>query len=161
MGRLCFSTYVAYMKECDSLESNNKSGVDEKHTKDNIWSFLNFLHNNMIDSSSIVVLLGDNRNEVGTTGRDWCSYIWLIIMRARVLTSVRKMTFLSTSEAPPISLQWVLDGLVPLSIMISSSRGLEVVGTLNHLTLRGRTFLSSWLRSIPKLWLSRAGHMSC
>jgi hypothetical protein len=51
-----------------------RSVIDEKHTNDNIRSFLRFFHNHMIDSPMGVVLLGSNRNRVGSTGRGRCSY---------------------------------------------------------------------------------------
>jgi hypothetical protein len=69
MGRLCFSTYTVDMKEYDAPESNNTTVVDEKHTNDNIQSFLGFLHDNMVDSPTSIVTLGSNRNIVGSTGR--------------------------------------------------------------------------------------------
>jgi hypothetical protein len=39
--------------------------------------------------------------------------------------------------------QLVLSSLGPLNILISSSRDLEIVGVLNHLTLWGRKSLSN------------------
>jgi hypothetical protein len=48
---------------------NNRSVIDEKHTNDNIRSFLRFLHGHMIDSLTGVVLHGSNRNRVGSTSR--------------------------------------------------------------------------------------------
>jgi hypothetical protein len=53
------------------------------------------------------------------------------------------MTSFSTSIALSFSRCWVLSSLGPLKILISSSRGLEIVGSLNHLALRGRKSLSS------------------
>jgi hypothetical protein len=47
-----------------------------------------------------------------------------------------------------------------LNTLIPSSRSLEVVGALNHLTLRGREFLSSCVRPWQKLQLSRLEHRS-
>jgi hypothetical protein len=43
--------------------------MDEKQTNDNIQSFLGFLHSNMVDSPMSIILLGSNRNRVGSTGR--------------------------------------------------------------------------------------------
>jgi hypothetical protein len=114
----------------------------------------------MIHSSSSIVMLGSNRIGVGTTSRSWCGYRLLISMRAWFGASVSKMTFLSIGVAPLISMRWVLGSLHPLSTLISSSRGLEVVGVLDHLPLRGRKSLSSWLRSLLKLQLNRAAHRS-
>jgi hypothetical protein len=67
MGRLCFSTYTTNIKECDAPESNST-------TKDNICSFLGFLHSDMVDSSFDIVMLGGNRNGFGSTGREGCCY---------------------------------------------------------------------------------------
>jgi hypothetical protein len=44
-----------------------KSVIDEKHTNDNIRSFLGFLYSNMVDSPMSIILLGSNRNMVGST----------------------------------------------------------------------------------------------
>jgi hypothetical protein len=59
-----------------------KSVVDEKHTNDNIRSFLCFFHGNIIDSPMSVVLLGSNKNRVGAMGRGRCSYNWWVDMWA-------------------------------------------------------------------------------
>jgi hypothetical protein len=56
--------------------------IDEKHTNDSIRSFLRFFHSHMIDNPTDVVLLGSNRNRVGSTGRGRCSYSGLIDMSA-------------------------------------------------------------------------------
>jgi hypothetical protein len=47
-----------------------------------------------------------------------------------------------------------------LSILISSSKGLEGIGALNHLPLRGRESLSSCLRLRLELRLSKTEHRS-
>jgi hypothetical protein len=63
MGRLCFSTYAADMKECDALESNNTTAevsLTKKHTNDHIRSFLGILHRDMIDLPVNIVLPGSN-----------------------------------------------------------------------------------------------------
>jgi hypothetical protein len=154
MGRLCFSTYAENMKECDAPESNSTTtevALTKKHTKDNIWSFLGFLHSNMIDSPSSIVLLGGNRNRVGSTGRGRCRCSWMISMSARVGASVGIMSLLSIVEAPSISGWQILGSLGPMNILTSSSRGLEIIGALYHLMLQGRTSLTSWLRSLLKL----------
>jgi hypothetical protein len=79
----------------------------------------------------------------------------------RVGASVSKVTFLFRGIAPPISLRRVLGNFGPLRALISNSRGLKVVRALNHLTLWGRKSLSSWLRPLLELWLSRADRKSC
>jgi hypothetical protein len=61
--------------------------------------------------------------------------VWLKDRQQQVGALVGIVTSLSTSVALPFTLQWVLSSLSPLSTMISSSRGLEIVGALNHLML--------------------------
>jgi hypothetical protein len=64
---------------CSRIKQHNyRSVVDEKYTNDNIRSFLCFFHGHMIDSPMGLVLLGSNRNRVGSTGRGRCSYSGLI-----------------------------------------------------------------------------------
>jgi hypothetical protein len=54
---------------CSRIKQHNwKSVIDEKHINDNIWSFLGFLHSNMVDSPMSIVLLGSNKNKVGSMG---------------------------------------------------------------------------------------------
>jgi hypothetical protein len=74
--------------------------------------------------------------------------------------SVGIMSLLSTVEASLISGWQILGSLGPVNILSSSSKGLEIVGAFNHLMLRGRKSLTSWLRSLLKLQLSRAEHRS-
>jgi hypothetical protein len=65
--------------QCSRIEQHYcRSVVDEKHTNDNIRSFMRFFHSHMIDSPMGVVLLGNNRNRVGSMGRGRCSYSGLI-----------------------------------------------------------------------------------
>jgi hypothetical protein len=114
----------------------------------------------MIDSPMGVVLLGSNRNKVGSTGRGRCSYSGLIGTSAQIGASVGVMSLFTPVVAPTISLLRVLGSLGPLDTLIPSSRSLEIVGVLNHLTLRGRESLSSCLQPWLKLWLSRMEHRS-
>jgi hypothetical protein len=100
----------------------------------------------MIDSPTGVVLLGSNRNRVGSTGRGRCSYSRLTNISAWIGASIGVMSLFTTVIAPTISLLRVLGSLGSLNTLIPSSRNLEVVGTLNHLTIRGRESLSSCLR---------------
>jgi hypothetical protein len=93
----------------------------------------------MIDSPTGIVLLSSNRNGVDSTGRDRCSCSGLISMSARIGASVGVMSLFTTVVAPTISLG-------PLNTLIPSSRSLEIVGALNHLTLQGRESLSSYLQ---------------
>jgi hypothetical protein len=114
----------------------------------------------MIDSPMGVVLLGSNRNRVGSTGRERCSCSGQISTSAWIGASIGIMPLFITVVAPMISLQWVLGGLGPLNSLIPSKRSLEIVGALNYLMLRGRKSLSSCLRPWLKLWLSRTEHKS-
>jgi hypothetical protein len=103
----------------------------------------------MIESPTSIVLLGSNRNRVGSTGRGRCNYSRLIDMSARIGASVGVISLFTIVIAPTVSLLWVLGSLSSLNTLIPSSRSLEVIGVLNHLTLQGRESLSSCLR----LWL--------
>jgi hypothetical protein len=96
----------------------------------------------MVDSPTSIVLLGSNRNRIGsmTRGRCRCSCLG---MSVRIGVLVSKLTFLTTSISLLFRLHWVLRNLGPLNILISSNRDLEIVGVLNHLKLRGRKSLSS------------------
>jgi hypothetical protein len=114
----------------------------------------------MIDSPTGVVLLGSNRNKVGSTGRGRCSYSGLIGMSTQIGASVGIMSLFTTIAAPTISLLRVLGSLGPLNTLIPSSRILEIVGAMNHLTLRGRESLSSGMWPWLKLRLNRMEHMS-
>jgi hypothetical protein len=114
----------------------------------------------MIDSPTGIVLLGNNRNRVGSTGRGRCSYSRLIDMSAWIGASIGVMSLFTTVIAPTVNLLWVLGSLGSLNTLIPSSRSLEVVGVLNHLTLWGRESLSSCQRPWLKLRLSRIKHRS-
>jgi hypothetical protein len=121
---------------CSRIEQHYcRSVVDEKHTNDNIRSFLRFFHSQMIDSPTGVVLLGSNRNKVGSMGRGRYSYSRLIDMSAQIGASIGVMSLFTTAIAPMVSLLRVLGSLGPPNTLIPSSRGLEVVGALNHLML--------------------------
>jgi hypothetical protein len=114
----------------------------------------------MIDSPMGIVLLGSNRNRVGSTGRGRCSYSRLIDTSVQIGASIGAMSLFTTVTTPTISLLRVLGTLGSLNTLIPSSRSLAVVGALNHLTLWGREFLSSCLWPWLKLWLSRSEHRS-
>jgi hypothetical protein len=114
----------------------------------------------MIDSPTCIVLLGSNRNRVGSTGRGRCSYSRLIDTSARIGALIGVMSLFTTVIAPTVSLLRVLGSLGSLNTLISSSRSLMVVGPLNHLMLRGRESLSSCLRPWLKLRLSKMEHRS-
>jgi hypothetical protein len=114
----------------------------------------------MIDSPKGVVLLGSNRNRVGSTGRDRCSYSRLIDTSAWIGTSIGVMSLFTIAIAPTVSMLRVLGSLGSLNTLIPSNRSLEVVGALNHLMLWGRESLSSGLRPWHKLWLRKTEHRS-
>jgi hypothetical protein len=105
----------------------------------------------MIDSSSSIVLIGGNRNKVGSTGRGRSSCSWQIRVSAWAGALVGIMSLLSIVVAPLISMWQVLGSLGSLNILSSNSRSLEIVRALNQLTLWGRKSLSSQLRSLLKL----------
>jgi hypothetical protein len=110
---------------------------------------LRFLHGDMIDSPMGVVLLGSNRNKVGSPGRGRSSYSGLIGPSAQIGASVGVKSLFTTIVAHTVSLLHVLGSLGPLNILIPSSRSLEIIRLLNHLTMRGRESLSSY----PWPWL--------
>jgi hypothetical protein len=114
----------------------------------------------MIDSPTGVVLLGSNRNRVGSMGRGRCSYSRLSDTSAQIGASIGVMSMFTTVIAPTVSLLRVLGSLGSLNTLIPNSRSLEVVGALNHLTLRGRESLSSCLWPWLKLQWSRMEHRS-
>jgi hypothetical protein len=118
---------------CSRIKQHNcKSVIEEKHTNDNIWSFRGFFYSNIVDSPTSIVLLGSNRNRVGSTGRGRCSSSSLISTGARIGASVGIMSLLSTVIAHTFNLQQVLGSLGSLNTLIPSSRSLEIVGALNH-----------------------------
>jgi hypothetical protein len=114
----------------------------------------------MIDSPTSIVLLGSNKNRVGSTGRGRCSYSRLIDTSVWIGALIGVMSLFTTVIAPTVSLLQVLGILGSLNTLIPSSRSLEVIGVLNHLTLLGRESLSSSLRPWLKLRLSRMEHGS-
>jgi hypothetical protein len=114
----------------------------------------------MIDSPTDVVLLGSNRNGVGSTGRGRCSYSRLIDTSAWIGALIGVMSLFTIVVAPTISLLWVMGRLGSLNTLIPSSRSLEVVRVLNHLVRQDRESLSSCLRPWLKLWLSRTERRS-
>jgi hypothetical protein len=119
-----------------------------------------FLHSHMIDSPTGVVLLGSNRNRIGSKGRGRCSYSRLTDTSARIGASIGVISLFTIVIAPTVSLLRVLGSLGSLNTLILSSRSLEVVGALNQLTLWGRESLCSCLWPWLKLWLSRTEDMS-
>jgi hypothetical protein len=91
----------------------------------------------MIDSPTGVVLLGSNRNRVGSTGRGRYSYSRLIDMSAQIGASIGVMSLFTTVIAPTIRLLRVLGSLGSLNTLIPSSRSLKVVGGTESLDAVG------------------------
>jgi hypothetical protein len=146
---------------CSRIEQRYcRSVVDEKHTNDNIRSFFHFFHSHMIDSPMGVVLLGSNKNKVGSTDRGRCSYSRLIDTSAWIGASIGVMSLFTIVIAPTVSLLGVLGSFGSLNTLIPNNKSLEVVGVLNHLTLLDRESLSSCLWPWLKLRLSKTEHRS-
>jgi hypothetical protein len=73
--------------------------VDEKYTNDHVWSFLGFLHYNMIDLPTDIVLLGSNMSRISSTGRCKGGHNYLRRAGAQIGALVGKVTSLPTSIA--------------------------------------------------------------
>jgi hypothetical protein len=84
----------------------------------------------MVDSPTSIILLGSNRNRVGSTGRGRCSSSSLVSMGAWIGASVGIMSLLSIVVAPMISMLWVLGNLGPLNTLIRNSKSLGIVWVL-------------------------------
>jgi hypothetical protein len=78
--------------------------IDEKHTNDHFWSFLGFLHCNMIDPPMNIVLLGSNRNRISSTSRRRGGHSCLRRVGVWIGALVGKVTSLPTSIALPFTL---------------------------------------------------------
>jgi hypothetical protein len=114
----------------------------------------------MINLPMNIVLSSSNRNGISPMGRRRGGHSCLRWAVVRIGTLVGKVTFLPTCVALSFTLKWVLSSLSPLSTLIPSSRGLEIVGVQYHITLWGRISLSSYLRPRLKQRLSRTEHRS-
>jgi hypothetical protein len=82
----------------------------------------------MIDSPIGVVLLGSNRNRVGSTGRGRCRSSRLTDTSAQIGASIGVMSLFTIAIVPTVSLLWVLGSLGSLNTLIPRNRSLEVVG---------------------------------
>jgi hypothetical protein len=90
---------------CSRIKQHNyRSVIDKKHTDDNIWSFLCFLHSNMVDPPTSIILLGSNRNNIGSTGRRRCKDNYLRRAGAWIGALVDIVTSLSASTTFPFTL---------------------------------------------------------
>jgi hypothetical protein len=85
---------------CSRIKHHNcRSVIDEKHTNDHVWSFLGFLHCDMIDLPMNIVLFSSNRNGISPTSRRGGGHSCLRRADARIGALVGKVTFLPTSVA--------------------------------------------------------------
>jgi hypothetical protein len=84
----------------------------------------------MIDSPTGIVLLGSNRNIIGSTGRGRgrCNYSRLTDTSARIGASIGVMSLFTTVIAPTVSLLRVLGSLGSLNTLIPSSMSLRLLG---------------------------------
>jgi hypothetical protein len=90
---------------CSRIKQHNcRDVIDGKRTNDHVWSFLGFLHCDMIDLSTNIVLPSSDRNRIHPTGRCRGGHNYLRRAAAQVGAFVGKVTFLPTSEAPPFTL---------------------------------------------------------
>jgi hypothetical protein len=83
---------------------NHRSVINEKHTNDHVWSFLGFLHYDMIDLPANAVLLGSNKIRISSTGRRRGGHSCLRRAGAWIGALVDKVTSLPTSIALPLTL---------------------------------------------------------
>jgi hypothetical protein len=142
--------------QCSRIKQHNcKSVIDEKHTNDHVWSFLGFLHYDMIDLPVNIVLPGSNWKRISSTGRHRGGHNCLGRAVAWIAALVGKVTSLPISIALSFTMQSVLSSLSPLHTLIPSSRVLEIVRSWNHLTLWGGIFLSNYLSGYA--WERRLG----
>jgi hypothetical protein len=88
----------------------------------------------MVDSPMSIVLLGSNKNRVGSTSGGRCSSSSLIGMGARIGASVSVMSLVSIVVAPTICLQWVLDSLGDEDINTSTTiiPSIEIIGPITR-----------------------------
>jgi hypothetical protein len=90
---------------CSRIKQYNcRSVVDKKYTNDHVWSFLGFLHCDMIDLPANIVMSSSNRNKISPTGRRRGGHNCLRRVVARIGALVGKVTFLPTRVAPPFIL---------------------------------------------------------
>jgi hypothetical protein len=80
-------------------QHNCRSVIDEKHTNDHVWSFLCFLHRDMIDLPTYIVLPSRRRNIISSKGRRRGGHNYLRRAVAQIGALVGKVTFLPTSVA--------------------------------------------------------------
>jgi hypothetical protein len=85
---------------CSRIKQHNcRSVIDEKYTNDHVWSFLGFLHCDMIDLPVNIVLPSNNWNRISSTIRCRGGHSYLRRAVAHIGALVGKVTSLSTSIA--------------------------------------------------------------
>jgi hypothetical protein len=90
---------------CSRIKQHNcRNVIDGKRTNDHVWSFLGFLHCDMIDLSANIVLPSSDMNRIRPMGRCRGGHSCLRRVAAWVRALVGKVTFLPTSEALPFPL---------------------------------------------------------
>jgi hypothetical protein len=90
---------------CSRIKQYNyRSVVDEKRTNDHVWSFLGFLHCDVIDLPINIVLSSSNGNRISPTSRHRGGHNCLRMVVARIGALVGKVTFLPTSVAPAFTM---------------------------------------------------------
>jgi hypothetical protein len=90
---------------CSRIKQHNcRSVVDKKCTNDYVWSFMGFLHCEVIDLSTNIVLPSSNRNRISPMGRRMGGHSCLRRVVALTGALVSIVTFLPTSEAHPFTL---------------------------------------------------------
>jgi hypothetical protein len=87
---------------CSRYEKNLM--LQNQIANDHIWSFLGFLHCDVVDLPTNIVLSSSNRNRMSTTGRHRGGHGRLRRVVAWIGALVGKVTFLPTSVAPPFTL---------------------------------------------------------
>jgi hypothetical protein len=90
---------------CSKIKQHNcRSVIDEKRTNDHIWSFLGFLHCDVINLLVNIVLSRSNRGRISPMGRRRGGHDCLRRVVAWIGALVGKVTFLPTSVAPLFTL---------------------------------------------------------
>jgi hypothetical protein len=90
---------------CSRIKQHNcRSVIDEKHINDHIWSFLGFLHCDMVDLPMNIVLPSSNRNRISSTGRGRGGQSYLRRVVGWIGALVGKVTSLPTGIALPFIL---------------------------------------------------------
>jgi hypothetical protein len=91
--------------QCSKIKQHNcRSVVDEKHINDHVWSFLGFLHCDMIGLPMNIVLPSSNRNRISSMGRRRGGHNYMRRVVAWIGALVGKVTSLLTSVALPFTL---------------------------------------------------------